>query len=193
MGRAMWQCRMCSENPFAALFGLPQQKDREHERRTERRNGAPNADPAKKPAAPSTRSNEPFQPRTEEEVRAIVRQWEQYAHPRARDFFSTPEMLAQVLEQLARGTDKHDDPIMGPDDKCVPWYGEITREDNQAVIRMVKPNETAESVTYVSRVLAFLFAADESFEQLMELPKEPFRMSCGNQLCVHLGHISLST
>ena len=29
----------------------------------------------------------------------------------------------------------------------------------------VKPGETAESVTYVNRVLAFIFATDESFDQ----------------------------
>ena len=30
-------------------------------------------------------------------------------------------------------------------------------------------------------------------EKLMALPKEPFKMSCGDQLCVHLAHISLAT
>ena len=55
----------------------------------------------------------------------------------------------------------------------------------------VKPGESQESITYVNRVLAFIFATDESFEQLMRLPKEPFRMSCGDQLCVNLAHISL--
>lgn len=32
-----------------------------------------------------------------------------------------------------------------------------------------------ESVTYVNRVLAFMFATDESFEKLMALPKVPRR------------------
>lgn len=30
-----------------------------------------------------------------------------------------------------------------------------------------------ESITYVNRVLAFMFATDDSFEKLMQLPKEP--------------------
>ena len=46
-------------------------------------------------------------------------------------------------------------------------------------------------ITYVNRVLAFIFATDESFDQLMRLPKEPFKMSCSDQLCVNLAHISL--
>ena len=32
-------------------------------------------------------------------------------------------------------------------------------------------NPLEESVTYVNRVLAFMFATDESFEKLMALPK----------------------
>ena len=57
---------------------------------------------------------------------------------------------------------------------------------------MIKPGEHEESVTYVNRVLAFIFATDDSFEALMRLPKEPFKMSCDDQLCVLLAHISLA-
>merc|ERR1711920_47543 len=74
---------------------------------------------------------------------------------------------------------------------CVVWYGDVTKDDQQAAIKMTKPGETSESVTYVNRVLAFIFATDESFEQLIKLPKDPFKMACGCQLCVHLGHVSL--
>lgn len=101
------------------------------------------------------------------------------------------EELEGVLLQLARGIDKKDDPVLGVDDQCVYWYGDVANDGNQAAIRMVKPGEETESVTYVNRLLAFLFATDESFEQLMQLPKQPFAMSCGDQLCVHLAHISL--
>jgi len=140
----------------------------------------------------SKRNEAAFQARSEEEVRAAIKQWEQYAHPRSKEFFSSPEMLEEVLTQLARGIDKNDDPVLGADEKCVYWYGDVTKDDLQAAIRMVKPGESEESVTYVNRVLAFIFATDDSFEQLMKLPKEPFKMSCGDQLCVHLAHISLA-
>mmetsp|Transcript_68166 Transcript_68166/g.158195 ORF Transcript_68166/g.158195 Transcript_68166/m.158195 type:complete len:188 (+) Transcript_68166:96-659(+) len=179
----MFQCRMCSENPFATLFGQPQQKEQADKKKSKK-------PPARKPS--SRRNEAAWQARSEEELKEVIKQWEQYAHPRAREFFTSPEMLQEVLMQLAKGIDKNDDPVLGSDDKCVYWYGDVTKDDMQAAIRMVKPGETSESVTYVNRVLAFIFATDESFEQLMRLPKEPFKMSCGDPLCVHLAHISLA-
>lgn len=137
------------------------------------------------------RDTESFVPRTEAEIEEIVKKWERYAHPRARDFFPTHEELVVVLRQLAAGVQAKDDPILSEDGPCVYWYGDVTKEEQQAAIRMVKPGEMAESVTFVNRVLAFVFATDESFEMLMRLPKEPFRMVCGNQLCVSLAHISI--
>eukprot|EP00435_Cladocopium_sp_Y103_P075591 s8_g60.t1 len=112
-----------------------------------------------------------------------------YVHPRAKDFFATEQQLRDVLAQLAKGIDKDDDPILGDDEVCVSWYGDVTKEDLQAAIRMVKPGENAESVTYVNRVLAFIFATDESWDKLMKLPKAAFKMGCGDQLCVHVTHI----
>uniref|UniRef100_A0A7S4Q8I3 Uncharacterized protein n=1 Tax=Alexandrium monilatum TaxID=311494 RepID=A0A7S4Q8I3_9DINO len=176
----MYECRLCSVNPFSALFRP--QESRESEQRRAKQATRTNS---------SSRRSEDFQRRSEEEVRATVRQWEQYAHPRSREFFRTPEALAEVLMQLARATDKNHDCVLGPEERCVHWHGDIT--DGHAVMRMVKPSESSESVTYVNRVLAFIFATDESFAKLIKLPKEPFRMSCDDQLCIHLGHILLNT
>ncbi|CAK0830410.1 unnamed protein product, partial [Prorocentrum cordatum] len=147
---------------------------------------------AKRPSTESKRDEASFRARTEQENQALIREWSQYAHPRAREFFQTEEVMMDVLMQLAMGIDRDSDPVLGPDDQCVYWYGDVTKDDQQAAIRMVKPGESSESVTYVNRVLAFIFATDESFEQLMKLPKEPFKMNCGDQLCVHLAHISLA-
>mmetsp|Transcript_144988 Transcript_144988/g.403861 ORF Transcript_144988/g.403861 Transcript_144988/m.403861 type:complete len:180 (-) Transcript_144988:125-664(-) len=178
----MFQCRMCSESPFALLFGQPQQKERAAAAIPRRQ-----ADQKRH----SRRDEASFKPRQEEEIKALVKDWEQYAHPRAREFFTRSEMLAEVLTNLAKHIDMNEDPVLGPEDKCVYWYGEVNK-DNQACIRMVKPGETAESVTFVNRVLAFIFATDDSFEQLMNLPKEPFKMCCGDQMCIHLSHISMA-
>mmetsp|Transcript_67903 Transcript_67903/g.119880 ORF Transcript_67903/g.119880 Transcript_67903/m.119880 type:complete len:180 (-) Transcript_67903:218-757(-) len=177
-----FSCRMCTENPFTALFGPPQKvEDKQKKKKTI------------SSSQPSQRNEKDFTPRSEAEIDAAVKQWAQYAHPRARDFFTTQEQLEEVLMQLAKGTDKNDDPILGPEEKCVYWYGDVTKDDLQAAIRMVKPGESSESVTYVNRVLAFIFATDESFEKLMQLPKEPFQMSSGDQLDINLAHISLNT
>ncbi|CAE7384593.1 unnamed protein product [Symbiodinium sp. CCMP2456] len=180
----MFQCRMCSENPFSAMMGDPPRKSEEKKKKKGTGEG--------KRKSVSKRDMSAFNARSEAEVREAVERWKEYAHPRAKEFFATPEQLEEVLIQLAKGTDKTDDPILGPDEKCVYWYGDVTKDDLQAAIRMIKPGEQAESVTYVNRVLAFIFATDDSFEKLMQLPKEPFKMSCGDQLCVHLAHISLA-
>ena len=47
-------------------------------------------------------------------------------------------------------------------------------------------------MTDVNRLLSFLLATDESFDQLMQFPKEPFKMDCGDELCIHLARIQLS-
>jgi len=188
----MFQCRMCAENPFAHLLQLGGGNQVKGGKDAEKKSEKKKRD-SKAQAPPQSRRNEAsFKPRSEEEIAQAIRQWERYAHPRAREFFTTADMLEEVLTQLAKGVDKNQDPILGNEDQCVYWYGDVTKDDLQAAIRMIKPGETAESVTYVNRVLAFIFATDDSFEQLMKLPKEPFKMSCGDQLCVHLAHISLA-
>ena len=123
-------------------------------------------------------------PQHQDEIKAIIKRWEQYAHPRAYEFFASPGSVEEVLTQLAKGVDAHDDPVIGPEDKCVYWFGNVTKGDFYPALHIIKPGEAHESVTFVNRVLAFLFAKDESYEQLMKLPKEPFRMSCKEHLCV---------
>mmetsp|Transcript_26082 Transcript_26082/g.68565 ORF Transcript_26082/g.68565 Transcript_26082/m.68565 type:complete len:175 (-) Transcript_26082:244-768(-) len=173
----MFNCRMCSENMLHWWLSGGQQAPSEKHRSS--RTG-------------SRRNEKSFACRSEEETRLLIKQWEQYAHPRAKEFFDTPEKLEHVLLELCKGIDKNDDPIVGPSDTCVYWYGDVTKDDTQAAMRMVKPGESSEAVTFVNRVLAFIFSTDESFEKLMALPKEPFKMNCGDQLCVHLAHISIA-
>jgi len=100
-------------------------------------------------------------------------------------------MLEDILMQILQGVDKNQEPVLG-EDECVYWYGDCTSDSSQAVLKMTKPGERDESVTYVNRVLAFIFATDESFEALMKLPKHAFTMTCSDQLCVNLKHISLT-
>ncbi|EER08851.1 conserved hypothetical protein, partial [Perkinsus marinus ATCC 50983] len=76
---------------------------------------------------------------------------------------------------------------------CVYWYGEAGRDEKsveQAVIRFVKPGEEETSETFVNRLLAFMFANTKSFERLLMLPKVAFKMTCNDQLCVNIKHIS---
>lgn len=183
---------MCSENPFVALFGGAS-TTRDAEKMNKKPKGTRGRSQRSSTMSRTSRDESQFEPRTEEEIEALVKEWMQYAHPRAREFFATESALESVLAKLARGVTRDDDPVLSSDAKCVFWYGDVTKDDLQAAIRMIKPGETMESVTYVNRILAFIFATDESFEELMQLPKEPFKMSCGDPLCVHLAHISVST
>ncbi|CAD7961556.1 unnamed protein product [Amoebophrya sp. A120] len=197
-------CRACSENPLSVLQDLwggkqdkPDKKKasassnlNSNNSKTSNETGNP-AVQQNKSHSTSKRRLQDFLPRDEEALKACVEAWTRYAHPRASEFFATPDSLQNVLEHLARGIHKGDDPVLGEDSKCVYWYGDVTKDDAQAAIKMIKPGEAYESITYVNRVLAFIFATDESFENLMTLPKEPFKMSCGDQLCVNLSHISL--
>jgi len=183
----MFNCRICAEGPFAVLFDQGDDDNDKKDAKDKKKKGK-----NKRATTESKRNEASFRARTEQEKQALIKEWSQYAHPRAKEFFQTEEMMMDVLMQLASGIDRDTDPVLGPDDQCVVWYGDVTKDDQQAAIKMTKPGETSESVTYVNRVLAFIFATDESFEQLMKLPKEPFTMQCGDQLCVHLAHISLS-
>eukprot|EP00928_Gymnodinium_smaydae_P089769 TRINITY_DN73680_c0_g1_i1.p1 TRINITY_DN73680_c0_g1~~TRINITY_DN73680_c0_g1_i1.p1 ORF type:complete len:189 (-),score=39.24 TRINITY_DN73680_c0_g1_i1:99-665(-) len=187
----MFSCRFCSDSPFSTLFGGADPEEKSHDADVEKRRRNRNK-PAAASSDASRRNERTFQPRDAEGIQALVEEWMQYTHPRALELFQTEEKLRSVLTSLARGVNKTDDPVLGPDDQCVFWYGDVTREDREAALVLVKPGETVESVTYVNRILAFAFATDESFNQLMTLPKRPFRMTCSDQLCVQIAHISMS-
>ncbi|CAK9011893.1 unnamed protein product [Durusdinium trenchii] len=177
-------CRWCSENPFNVLGNLLGLGPKREEK------GPVGTSSVKKPARHNERE---FKKRTNEEVKEAVALWSSYVHVRAKDFFQGTGQLEEVLSQLAAGTSADTEPVASENSECVHWWGDTTKDDCQAAIRMVKPGEHQESVTYVNRVLAFMFATDDCFEKLMQLPKEPFKMSCGDQLCVQLGHIALQT
>jgi hypothetical protein len=161
-------CRACSADIFKAWFAPLKER--------------PHRDPTK------------FQRRSEAELEETVQQWEQYVHGRAREFFVDSDKLKTVLRLLALGIDRRDDMVMPENPReCVFWYGELTNDSpQQAAISMQRPDEAGEQnhATYVNRLLAFVFATDECFKKLLEMPKAPFTMICGNQLCVNLNHLS---
>ena len=122
--------------------------------------------------------------RNEEEVAAAVATWKETLHERAWGFFSSEDELNSVLQQVASNTDASTDFREGEAD--VLWRGECT--GSEPVLWMQRDDAPA-AQTYVNRVLAALFVDDESFAQLSTLPKEPFRMTCGDQRCINLMHL----
>mmetsp|Transcript_146305 Transcript_146305/g.207480 ORF Transcript_146305/g.207480 Transcript_146305/m.207480 type:complete len:213 (-) Transcript_146305:129-767(-) len=132
-----------------------------------------------------------FQPRSEEEVRHSVDEWMPHLHSRGRIFFQDEEKLRSILETVARSTDRTSDPIL--QHKCSLWHGDVkaARDTKHAAIKLMGPGEEgAPCVTYVNRVLIFLFSGDDKLERWMRLPKQPLKMRCENQLCVALGCIA---
>mmetsp|Transcript_88124 Transcript_88124/g.222442 ORF Transcript_88124/g.222442 Transcript_88124/m.222442 type:complete len:189 (+) Transcript_88124:92-658(+) len=184
---ALWgvsglQCRMCSGDPFSVIFGPGREAKRN--RRIGRRCSS------KSTATSSQLSTADFQPRSDDEIAISVWRWVQHAQPRALEVFESEEKLEWVLAQLARGTDRHEDAVLGGKDTCVHWYGDVSLDRMQAAIPIDKPGE-ARSATYVNRVLPLAFADDDCFHRMARLPrKKPFKMACGNQFCVNLLHIS---
>eukprot|EP00933_Yihiella_yeosuensis_P024679 TRINITY_DN19130_c0_g1_i3.p1 TRINITY_DN19130_c0_g1~~TRINITY_DN19130_c0_g1_i3.p1 ORF type:complete len:179 (+),score=22.20 TRINITY_DN19130_c0_g1_i3:99-635(+) len=130
-----------------------------------------------------------FQCRSEDQIRALVRQWMQHTSHRAREYFAG--RLENLLIELVRSLDRNADPVLGNTHECVMWYGDFT--DGQAVIWIVKPDgmNGSKSPVFVNRLLAFIFANDECFEEIQQLPKEALKMKCSHQLCVNYAHISL--
>ncbi|CAD7923739.1 unnamed protein product [Amoebophrya sp. A120] len=175
---SFFNCRICTGSLWGEPIKQPEPKPRADLNKA-----------AKKPGKAK------FTKRDANEIQADLAKWIDFLHPRALDFFPDQEAVKKVLSEILKNIDKKDDPILGSDEKCVMWHGDSTKvnndgEESQAVVRIVKPGDTLESVTFVNRVLPFIFADDESFEELMQLPKEPFAMCCGNQLCVNMSHIS---
>eukprot|EP00929_Paragymnodinium_shiwhaense_P073379 TRINITY_DN37376_c0_g1_i1.p1 TRINITY_DN37376_c0_g1~~TRINITY_DN37376_c0_g1_i1.p1 ORF type:complete len:203 (-),score=29.02 TRINITY_DN37376_c0_g1_i1:523-1131(-) len=196
--------KLCCETPFENIFGAPtpaKASARGNLRRRSSANASPTTplivDPPPSAVSVGLDSGaEKFCPRSEAEIEALVKEWTPYAHPRAREFFTSPQSMQEALRLIAMGIDRLQDPVLGSDKECVHWFGEVasdgvTSGKPQPAIHVVKPGDEQPTVTYVTRILAFIFSTDESFDKLMRLPKEPFCMECGNELCIHLSHIAV--
>lgn len=193
----MWRCRACSNTPFASLFGIVDpveaEKEKGKKKREERGSSSSMTGSIEGDSVYTDRhaSHEAFEPRNAEETLTLCRAWENYVHPRAKEFWQSSDELLDILKKIAAGVHRNYDPILGDDRQCVIWHGDLSEEDRLPVVRMVKPGESQESQTYVNRTLVFLYADEESFNELHEKPKKAFTMACGNPLCVNLTHIAL--
>jgi len=132
------------------------------------------------------------------EARRLASRWARAAHPRALQYYSCPEKLEEILGVIASNITKGDDPVLGPPSRCVLWQGDVVPEEEgpehvqQAVLQIRKPGKECMSLCYVNRLLSFMFVDDDSLRILTALPKVPFAMACGNQLCVCVQHVGLN-
>lgn len=186
----MFSCfRSCSESPFCLLFGFKQESNKYGTERSQRAFSSKMSEASEKSVR--KKAKQPFNKRTADEILTLCRAWENYIHPRAKDFWKSSEQVYEILSKIASNIERKDDPITSGDEQCVRWHGELAAEDGAPVIRILKPGETDECQTYVNRILVFLYADDESFLELQKKPPVAFKTACEDPLCINLTHISL--
>lgn len=203
--QGMFNCRFCLSNPFAAIFGQRGAEVQANRATISSQATAYNssAAPAAARSSTTTAASSPapitstvvqpipaFKPRMGDVRDLAVKNWCNYVHPRARNFWEK-QVIINILEVILQHIDESEDPVLGPGEKCVTWRGPGAADDNRPIVTIVKPSEEQPTDTYLTRVLAFLFADDPSFDELQEKTKGPFVMACGNQRCILLTHISL--
>eukprot|EP00922_Rhytidocystis_sp_ex-Travisia-forbesii_P013085 GHVS01019612.1.p1 GENE.GHVS01019612.1~~GHVS01019612.1.p1 ORF type:complete len:200 (+),score=29.98 GHVS01019612.1:224-823(+) len=197
----MFKCRSCANTPFAAFFGITaDEEETPPKRKTGKRNeGGGRAASYAGSEGGSTTRTEAFEPRCPEDMKMLARAWENYVHPRAKKMWSSGGQLHRILDNIARGCNQSDDPVLGDDRQCVEWHGSYSGEERLPVMIILQPvtkegvedsGEFEEVLSHVNRVLVFLYADDSSFSEL-ENRTEPLIMACGNRTCVNLTHISL--
>lgn len=175
----------CSGNPFSRLFGEPDSPSRAA------RNVRNTSDSENLSFFNVGADEELLQFPSAADVETTLANWKFFLHQRAKDFFSDDDAVNKVLKELIQNFPKECDPVLGPADACVEWHGPKETKHGmrpQPVMKVRKPEGEVDA--YVNRILVFMFASDESFEEMLKLPKEPFKMTCGNTLCTNMAHLS---
>ncbi len=89
-----FDCKACTEDVCQKMFNVNRPGGRRRPKSSQKRDFAS------------------FRPRDEERVRQLVLEWDQYVHPRARDFFPSHNELIETLCTIARSVNQVDDPIL---------------------------------------------------------------------------------
>ncbi|SIO73413.1 conserved Plasmodium protein, unknown function [Babesia microti strain RI] len=179
----MSKCRICSSTPFGSLFNMLLGDNSN----VYDSNGALNSPDF----IFAENLSDEEEDRTTEELQILIKAWETYVHSRALQCWKSPDDIYKILELIARGCGNKSDPILGGDNNCVIWRGELSKDGDDPIITFKTSGSTTFSHSYVNRVLVFLYADEESFQLLQTKPKEAFKMQCGNKLCINLTHISM--
>ena len=198
----MFNCRVCSNTPFGSFFGYNEDSENEKAkpRRSKREIGrelgsrlsqedSNDGIPGFHRATSVERSR--FRPRYADEIHTKVSAWFSYLHSRAHQFWNDDEMIRSALARIAGAVDRESDPILGELSNCVFWHGDVSEEDKSPVITIVKPGEQVPTEVSVTRILVFLYADDDSFDELQKKPKQLLKMICDEPNCVNLTHIAL--
>eukprot|EP00933_Yihiella_yeosuensis_P031306 TRINITY_DN2485_c0_g1_i6.p1 TRINITY_DN2485_c0_g1~~TRINITY_DN2485_c0_g1_i6.p1 ORF type:complete len:167 (-),score=33.72 TRINITY_DN2485_c0_g1_i6:1313-1813(-) len=123
------------------------------------------------------------------EQTAWVELWKSLLHRRVREMYSE-EQIDGILYGLASNLEAASAANLceQSNNMCVNWVG--VTASGQAKTIAAKPDGSGDHSIYVNRLVVLFFADDDVLMQSSSLPKLPFKMSCGNQLCVKLAHIT---
>ncbi|PFH33961.1 hypothetical protein BESB_071130 [Besnoitia besnoiti] len=160
--------------------------------------------------------------RTQDDVKRLVYHFKQWietvdgARERLLHFWKDIDSQESALAALAHDIPRDADPLSPPRreeesacetskkkkfqshgfDDCVLWLGLVNQHNRYAAVQLKLPETFDPWVTYVNRVMVYLFAeipgyqGPDDFHRLLNVAlDEPFPMKCHNPLCVRLDHI----
>ncbi|SBS98354.1 conserved Plasmodium protein, unknown function [Plasmodium ovale curtisi] len=151
----IFNCQYCSISPFDYILDLiygDEKAPKKDEKKSSNDSSSNNVSQV------VSKVGDQVEKRSTNEILLLCRAWENYVHPRAKEYWKDSQQLQNILCKIANGITKNDDPILGDDYACVFWYGDKNKNDNCPIISVKKGNDSIETVTYVNRVLIFLYA-----------------------------------
>ncbi|KAL8271703.1 hypothetical protein Esti_004379 [Eimeria stiedai] len=131
-----------------------------------------------------------FQPHSEASADILAKKWITHVQKRAAKVWEREQVL-NLLRTVAQSVSFSDDPILGdpaPSAPCVQWHGDLSMEQGLPVIYVPKTGYEGMVPSYISKLLAFLFADDHSLKMLKQVGTGSGSMNCGNSQCIRLSH-----
>ena len=132
-----------------------------------------------------------FQKRNLEECELLLSEWSNKLHYRVAEAME-PEVVKNILLQIAEFTGKNKpDPILQKS-KCVKWYGSYFNKEQPIMYHQRNDSDVNNNPQpiFVNRMLAFLFSDEDTFNTLKKLDKNLFPMRCKRNSCINVWHIT---
>jgi len=135
-------------------------------------------------------------PRSETEVETIVESWTDVLNVRSKRMDDSA--VNYILETIARKTSRGTDCVIGENDDDVYWYGDVNQGRvpcltfNESPFRTKNYEDNKPVTMEVTRLLAFLFAHNQSYDELVSsIGNSTMELWCHKSRCVKLTHIVL--
>lgn len=172
----MFDCRVCSNTPFAYWFGFEE----------------PPRTPKKK-----KKRDQKWQPRNEEEIQALMPVWRSKADPRIERLWPDEVDHWYIFRYVMDYIDRQDDPILAADGEvrvpqpdtplddtdCVIWHGAVDEEGRPKMTMVIDDCPVDKDVL---RLLLGVFG-DIDVHYLVVL-KDHVDTTCGEKRCVNINH-----